>query len=144
MIVQAKPHATRASTVERISREIAELEQRIVPGMKQCTVLAIRDQIQRLVLQLPPDDDRRNPKYWRGKAAPAPAPAPAYLWNADDYHTAVWAAKKRADGKCDICQGPWPELPRIKHLAPGETITKANIEVVCQPCADQHPRERYF
>jgi len=139
MITKAKREQQRVC----IERQIAELEARIVPGMKQATVTALREQIQLLVLQLPDPNDKRTPDYWRCVVR-KPEPAPVWVWNADDYHTAVWAAKKRADGKCELCHGPWAELPRIKHLAPGETITKANVEVVCQPCADQHPREHYF
>lgn len=144
MIISAPVRGQSEKFRHGIERQIRELESRIVPGLQGATVYALREQIEALESKLRPADDKRDPRHFRAKRKRREPPAPCLVWSFDDWHTAQWAAKKRAAGVCELCQAAPVDTCRIAHLAPGQAITQHNMECVCAVCADQHPREEYF
>lgn len=139
MIVTALPRAQHDSFRTKIERQILEIESRIVPGLAKATERVMRDQVQELYSKLKPQDDKRNPSYYR-KRKPRLEKAPCLLWSAEDWAAAKWGARHRAGGVCEICKAGPAEIPRIHTHAPDVPLTREHVEVVCTVCADQHPR----
>lgn len=143
MILTAMPRGQHDSFKRKIERQILEIESRIVPGLAKATAQLLREQVLALENKLKPVDDKRNPLYYR-KRKPRLEKAPCLLWSAEDWAAAKWGARNRAGGVCEICRAGPAELPRIHVHAPGVPLTREHVEVVCQVCADQHPREQFI
>jgi hypothetical protein len=142
MIVTALPKGQAPRVRNRIERQIAELEARIVPGLKASTVQMFRDQIHELESQLKPADDKRNPAYYRSRRKPAER-IPVMHWNASDYAAAKWGARQRSAGVCEICRDSPHEVVRIHTVPLDADICRDHVECVCLVCADQFPRVNF-
>lgn len=142
-VIMAIPRGQSDKFRSTIERKILELEARIVPGLAKATTKLLRDQVASLESKLKPQDDKRNPAYYRPKRKQIQA-APVYHWSLSDFVAAKWGARQRSAGVCEICRAGPGEVARIHHIEPNTDITRDHVEVVCAVCADQHPRESFI
>lgn len=140
MLLQILPHGQRESTRCKISERIAELEYKLVPGLKASTAQMIRDQIWQLEQQLKPADDKRNPAHYRRKP-PHTESWPVRKWNRDDWLTACWAAGKRSQGQCELCASAPSDMYRLVSYPENHQMKADHVEAVCGPCAARFPRD---
>lgn len=115
-----------------------------MPGLAKATERLLREQVLSLESKLKPSDDKRNPAYYRPKRRQTPPAAPAYHWNNDDWIAAQYGARVRSACVCEICQAAQADTYRIHAWAPGERLTRHNVEFVCAVCAEAVPREKFM
>ena len=142
-VIMAIPRGQSDKFRSTIERQILELESRIVPGLAKATERLLREQVASLESKLKPQDDKRNPAYYRPKRKPAQT-APVYHWSLSDFVAAKWGARQRSAGVCEICKAAPGDVARIHHIEPDTDITREHVEVVCAVCADQVPRESFM
>lgn len=140
MLLSITPKGQRESTRCKISERITELEHKLVPGLKGSTAQMIRDQIWQLEQQLRPTDDKRNPAHYRRKP-PHTESWPVRRWNREDWSTACWAANKRSQGQCELCNAAPHTIYRATTYPTNHKLTSAHVECVCADCAARVPRE---
>lgn len=140
MIFTVPPRGQREETRRQILRRIAELQALLVPGLKASTATTIREQILTLEGQLKPDDDKRNPAYYRTKP-PHTESWPVRKWNRDDWLAACWGAGQRSQGLCELCTGAPSAMFRLISYPETHALKRDHVEAVCGPCAARFPRE---
>lgn len=142
-IFAALPRSQREEFKRSVKRQVESLESLIVPGLSGATVQALREKVLALEGKLRPEDDHRNPRHYRRRPEHTES-WPCYLWSADAWNTACWAARKRAAGGCELCGLDRATTPRLWNLPPNTEIRKEHVECVCAECADLTPRQTYF
>lgn len=138
MIFSVPPRGQREETRRQIERRIAELEALMVPGLQAFTASTLREQILALEGQLKPDDDKRNPAYYRAKPSRSES-WPVRRWNREDWLAACWGARERSAGACELCAAAAGAVFRLVRYPENHQIKREHVQAVCRDCDNRFP-----